>query len=295
MFPYNMLRLWGHLSWIRFGIRDRVIRALHNPDTCSSKNFVINFFGKKYKGDFATFIDWSTYYYGAYCKEELMFMRDVLSGISNPIVLDVGANIGHHTLFAALYAKEVHAFEPFPEVAKKLYEKLFTNKIDNVVVHEVGLGQANEDLPYAIPVGANTGSGSFMELTKEDTARLILPIRIGDDLIRELQLAQLDFIKMDVEGFEPQALQGLKASIKKFRPIIFFEWSANERKIQAEPKDFFPEGYSIFTFIENRPFLGLFNKKGYILIEENGSLHSDGNKVALPNEKINTLLNKKKA
>ena len=41
-----------------------------------------------------------------------------------------------------------------------------------------------------------------------------------DDLVTELDLDQVDFIKMDIEGAEPRALRGAAATLKKFRPRL---------------------------------------------------------------------------
>ena len=65
----NLLRRFGHLDWLAFGIRDRIIRYFVNPDTVEGKEFVTDFFGLQYQGNLNTFIDWSVYFYGAYEKE----------------------------------------------------------------------------------------------------------------------------------------------------------------------------------------------------------------------------------
>jgi hypothetical protein len=96
---------------------------------------------------------------------------------------------------------------------------------------------------------------------------------------------------MDIEGFEPQALNGLKETLKAFRPIIFFEWSGNERDIYYNGADLFPEQYRIFNFVPYANVFGILCKSGYRLIE-NGDLSIDGNKVALPIEKTNVFINK---
>jgi hypothetical protein len=96
---------------------------------------------------------------------------------------------------------------------------------------------------------------------------------------------------MDIEGFEPQALNGLKETLKAYRPVIFFEWSANHRDIHCNEADLFPEQYRIFNFVEYVNVFGIFRKSGYRLIE-NGGLSIDGNKVALPIEKTNLCINK---
>jgi hypothetical protein len=118
-----MLRTAGQAEWLRFGVRDRIIRFFHNPDTCSPESFIAPFFGAKYAGNFDTFIDWSVYYYGAYAKEELRLFDDFLRTMEQPVVLDVGANIGHHTLFAAMHSKEVFHLSLLQTLRKNLSKK----------------------------------------------------------------------------------------------------------------------------------------------------------------------------
>jgi len=284
----SLLRLLGHQKWIRFGIRDRIIRAFHNPDTSPSRPFIVPFFDRIYTGNFSTYIDWCTYYYGAYAGEELDVMRDVLNGTPDPVVLDVGANIGHHSLFASTIAKEVHSFEPFPKALTKLHEKIGANSITNIKVHEIGLGETSEDLPFSQPVGCNTGTGSFVDASINGLNALSLPIRVGDEYLKALRLPKIDFIKIDIEGFEPQALRGLCHTLNIYRPVVFFEWSANERKADVKLKTLFPNEYTIYNLVTGQHFLGLFQKTNYALIEDLPPFY-DGNKIAIPNERLNDI------
>src|SRR6478736_2951074 len=110
----KLLAFVGHQEWLHFGVRDRFIRLFHTSSSSGDEPFERSFFGRRYKGNLNTFIDWSVYYYGAYTKEELLCMQDFLAVVDQPVVVDVGANIGHHSLFASTIAARVHSFEPFP-------------------------------------------------------------------------------------------------------------------------------------------------------------------------------------
>jgi FkbM family methyltransferase len=193
----RVLRLFGHHQYIRFGVRDRVIRSFHNPDTAGSAEFVVPFFGATYRGNFSTFLDWSVYYYGAYAGEELRLIKEVLEPTSESVVFDVGANIGHHTLFMSRHSKQVFAFEPFEGVSKKILEKLNDNNITNVELCKFGLGENNSVENYYPPDSANTGTGSFLSDSANSTP-VKLEIKKGDDFFKERNLSRLDFIKMDV-------------------------------------------------------------------------------------------------
>jgi hypothetical protein len=146
-----ILQKIGHQQWLRFGVRYRIIRRFHNPEKCNQEVFYKKFFERIYIGDFSSLIDWSTYYFGAYCMEELMIMRDAMNGVTEPIILDIGANVGHHSLFASTIACQVHSFEPFHIVFNKLKEKIQFNKIKNITLHEIGLGEINEEISFTPP------------------------------------------------------------------------------------------------------------------------------------------------
>lgn len=283
-----MLRVLGHIEWLRFGVRDRIIRFSHNPDTCGAGDFVVPFFGATYSGNFNTFLDWSVYYYGAYAREELRLFEDFLRTISDPVVLDVGANVGHHSLFAATRSKTVLAFEPFPDVAIGLERKVAENQIPNVLLFKFALGEKNETAVYFKPEGHNTGTGSFAK-SENEAATLALPIRIGDEVLAEQEITDIHFIKIDTEGFEPFVLTGLRKVIARCRPLIFFEWTQGERKLLDQScQSLFPENYRFYNFISDTVVLGLFRKPTYRLSPLSDTW-PDGNLFAVPCEYIDHL------
>lgn len=266
---FSLLRFFGHLDWLAFGIRDNIIRYFVNPDTVEGKEFETDFFGLKYQGNLNTFIDWSVYFYGAYEKYLLFLMRDIVKGKHNPIFVDVGANVGHHSLFMSKFCQEVHSFEPYGRVKDILMSKLSINKCSNIIVHNVGLGAKNEFLDFYAPVGRNIGTGSFMaEHAKNNNIKIgKLEIVEGDFYISKLNLKKVDLIKIDVEGFEKYVLLGLRDTLKKYMPFVVMEYSGvtrNNLTIQ-ELREILPRGYSIKGISTSRRFCLLFNRMNYSL------------------------------
>lgn len=279
-----LLRVLGHQQYLRFGVRDRVIRLFHNPDTSGAGEFTVPFFGASYRGNFDTFIDWSVFYYGAYSREELLLMADVLELFNNPVVFDVGANVGHHTLFAALKCRLVYSFEPFPVVSRSIEGKIADNQLTNVRLCRFGLGTENTTAPYTPPTGANTGTGTFATANGSAEA-LNLSIRKADDFVREEGIEAIHFVKIDTEGFEPQVLTGLRETLTQQRPVVFFEWSQNERKADTPSgPDLFPQDYTFFQFVPDTVVMGIF-RKGYGLPRIT-TVWRDGNILAVPNEYV---------
>jgi FkbM family methyltransferase len=269
--PLNLLKLFGHLDWLSFGLRDRIIRYFVNPDTVEGKEFETDFFGLKYQGNLNTFIDWSVYFYGAYEKGILLLMKDIVKEKQNPIFIDVGANVGHHSLFMSKLCDEVHSFEPYGRVKDILMSKLLFSKCSNIVVHNVGLGEKSEFLDFYAPVGRNIGTGSFMaEHAKDNNIKYgKLEIVEGDLYISKLNLKRIDLIKIDVEGFEKYVLLGLRDTLEKYRPFVVMEYSKVTRDNLSlqELKEILPSGYSIRGISAYRTFCRLFNRMNYHLTD----------------------------
>lgn len=192
-----------------------------------------------------------------------MLMGDILRSIKNPIVLDIGANVGHHTLYASTVADHVHAFEPYGPVRAQLEEKIKLNGLKNVTVHAIGLGAENDLCDFYPPDSNNMGTGSFVPTDTKNPMEH-LEVRIGDDYLNIHEIDKIDFIKMDVEGFEVRALSGLQNVLCRHRPVCFFEWNQGGENVECDnPKELFPRGYEIFRFVEEQTVLGLFRKQGY--------------------------------
>lgn len=267
----NFLRKFGHMDWIAFGIRDRIIRYFVNPDTMEGKEFETDFFGLKYKGNLNTFIDWSVYFYGAYEKAILFLMRDLVKERKNSVFIDVGANVGQHSIFMSRFCSEVHAFEPYKRVSKLLISKLLYNNLPNIFVHNVGLGAKSEFLDFYAPVGCNIGTGSFVvEHAKGNNIKIgKLKIVNGDLYISKLQLKRLDLVKIDVEGFEKYVLIGLRDTLEKYRPAVIMEYSEITRDSLTiqELRGILPKAYTIKGITTNRKVCLLFNRMNYHLTD----------------------------
>ena len=245
----SCLRSIGHQSWLRFGIRDRILRFFDPPDRSVDTRFDVPFFGKRYYGSFASFIDWSVFYYGCYAPAEIRLLDDILRTLKAPIVIDVGANVGHHSLFFSTRAYRVIAFEPYPPLISRWKEQMCRNAVTNCELHEVALGHEDTVTAYTPPTPGtcNLGVGSFLE-PSAGSENVLLPIRHGDRMLQTAAVARIDFIKIDTEGFEPFVLLGLAGTLARSRPIVFFEWSAaaGSGAPHPEPLRLLPDGYKLF-------------------------------------------------
>src|SRR5688572_20482283 len=135
--------------------------------------------------------------------------------------LDVGANIGNHTLFLARHFDTVDAFEPSPRTFALL--ALNTQDVANVTVHRIGLSDREDVLSLMVPL-ENVGRGSVLH----DPAHAG-PVRqerievIPLDRVSGIEGQTIGLIKVDVEGMEAEVLRGARSTLQRCRPAVVFE------------------------------------------------------------------------
>lgn len=228
----NLLRLLARQHWLKG--RDRIIRAFCHPDRQHSRPFETDFFGLRYSGDISNFVDWSVFYYGAFAGHELQLLGQLADALRAKGKLvnffDIGANIGHHTLFMSRHADRVFSFEPFSEVRSEMSRKLSFAGVTNVTIFPIALGDQNETGSFCPPTGANQGTGTLGQNLPDNASSGTISVQVarGDDLFAANHLPPVSLIKMDVEGYETKALAGLRETLWRDRPPIFLE-------IQPEP------------------------------------------------------------
>jgi FkbM family methyltransferase len=129
----------------------------------------------------------------------------------------VGANIGVWTINLAKQNRQVHCFEPFFPSYLALCGNIFLNKVENnVLVYNCGLTEKIDKKLY-ISNDEEDNIGGVMLVEKPEGSE------INVKTIDSLNLNKLDFIKVDVEGHEYNVLKGGEETIKKYKPVIFFE------------------------------------------------------------------------
>lgn len=92
--------------------------------------------------------------------------------------------------------------------------------MSNIDINEYALGEINEN-KYIYTAGS--GTTLIKEFTENTENKINISIKKLDDVISEKQVRNIDFIKIDVEGFEFEVLKGAKHSLENFRPILFVE------------------------------------------------------------------------
>ncbi len=253
----SALRAVGHASFLPFGLRDRLIRAIQSPDNGRDQAFQVELRGMNYAGHLASYIDWFVYFYGCYEPQ----VADVLTRLAASLpagrrtVWDVGANCGHHALLMAKGAEVVHAFEPWGPVRAQLEKNAALNPQARIVVHPFGLADINENRPFHASLGGNHGIGAFEGgYTGADKAVAdVLPLRRGDDVVAEGLAPPPALIKIDVEGYEPLVLKGLAQTLARYRPLVALEYPEAGKGLYPQggsPLSLMPEKYLFYVIVD---------------------------------------------
>jgi FkbM family methyltransferase len=172
-----------------------------------------------------TFIGRSLDIYGEWCEQEMHILGQVLQ--PGQVVLDIGANIGTHTVFFAKHVGQqgaVFAFEPQRVIYQMLCANLALNNLLNVLTKQAGVGDVKTTMK--MPVFNPQAKINFgaVPLVGQTVGEPVDVTRIDD-----LEMRRCHLIKIDVEGMEAKVLLGAKETIKRFRPLLFVENDTLER------------------------------------------------------------------
>lgn len=169
-------------------------------------------------------------------------------------ILDIGANIGTHTLLFSEIGP-VHSFEP-------LYHSVVTQNVKSnslknpVKVYPYALSDEaqvrNMYLPRRMPHGLKNYGGSSMHLN-ETAAHSSTPVPVECKTLDEVYNGVPSVIKMDVENHEPYVLRGAINTIKTHKPAIIIEISNYETS--EVPKILQSFGYTNYTTPDNSNYI----------------------------------------
>lgn len=246
--------LWNK-KWIHPRNARTLYKRLSRAGAAPDFPFTKDFFGINYEGNLNNNIDFNIYYYGAFEKPLLYFLRDTMNALApaQSVFIDIGANVGQHSLFMSTCTNSVHSFEPFVKVRERLELQIANNSLRNIQVHAIGISDANTTLPFFAPTGNNKGIGSFdaNSASKGNVSIGELELVKGDDFFPAHGINKIDIMKIDVEGFEKPALKGLCETLKSTLPIIVCEVTYGESMSFTSIDELLahlPQDYALYTF-----------------------------------------------
>jgi FkbM family methyltransferase len=228
--------------------------------------------------------------YGEFSEGEVELFRQLIQ--PGWTILEVGANLGAHTVFLAKATGPrgaVYAFEPRRTVFQMLCANVALNALGNVHARQVAVGRAAAAMTAARPdhaaasVPPAAGSVIFVMpppggYSADDRLDPALPT--GDRLpviaIDSLDLPACDFIKVDAEGMEGDAIAGAEQTLRRFRPLLYVENSRQEKSASlirqllaldyrlywhlpplVNPQNYFEAGENIFAGSVSIHMLGI--------------------------------------
>lgn len=214
--------------------------------------------------------------YGEVNEQEVQLLQ-MLSAPGN-VVLDIGANLGSHTVPLARHIGPkgaVYAFEPQRIVYQMLCANIAINSLTNVEAHWAALGTTHgsvliPDIDYTRP--SNFGA---VEVSTFAVGRPVTQIML-DDFVG---LPRVDLIKIDVEGMEERVLRGGTQFFARFRPILYVENDRVERS-SGLIRYLWEMGYRLFWHLPS-----FFNPNNFRANAENAFPHLiASNMVCFPRE-----------
>lgn len=214
----------------------------------------VNREGIRYRFDISDIVSWWNYY-GFKEKEQVNLMEKIDKKM---VVFDIGANIGTFSLpFGKKVGNEgtIYSFEPFLPTFKKLQHNLSLNEVSikNVKIFNLGIGKEAGTFKFELRDANNYGMNRVSK-----NGEFEVNITTLDKFISDIQLQKIDWIKIDVEGFEYEVILGAKNLIKQFRPNFFIEINdENLRDQNSSAKDvilfFEQENFNIFSALDFKP------------------------------------------
>lgn len=175
-------------------------------------------------------VEWHITFFGTYEPELRNIFRVVLP--AGGVALDVGANVGWHTLLMAQLVGSggrVFAAEANPSVRIRLRDNLNLNNFQQTEIIPHALADSEGIVDFYGPANddPNSGNGHIIRNgEKLDHQVIRVETRQLDKIGPITSAGRLDLIKIDVEGFEWPVLRGGELIIAKFRPHIVFEYDA---------------------------------------------------------------------
>jgi FkbM family methyltransferase len=195
-----------------------------------------------------------------YVENEVRIIRRFCD--SRKASLDIGANRGQLTLFLSAVSSHVYCFEPVPWLSEYLKQRF---RGCNVSVEDCALGNVNDELLLRIPWIGNERLETRSSLVNDfanDHIRGAKVTRVDKVEIKvrrldDFRMENVGFMKVDVEGYEVQVLEGAIDTIERCRPNMLIEIEQRDHP-EKDVKD-------VFRCILDMGYSGYFVHKGKLM------------------------------
>ena len=172
------------------------------------------------------------------------------------IVFDIGANVGVICNWFAHRCEAVHAFEPHPANIETINTQIALRNMKNITLHPLAVGKENTTMK--LHVKGFHGHHSLGDVDNSPTINQIdVDVRRLDDIVAALEIKHINFLKIDVEGFEEDVLLGAQELLaNKQIDYVLFELQNTilhsiNRTSQQVLQPLFDAGYHIIDLNGN--------------------------------------------
>ena len=185
---------------------------------------------------------------------ENSIIKKAVPYIKNNIVIDIGGNSGYHTKFYAEIAKKVIVYEPVPQVFEILKNNLKSSRLENIEYNNIAVGNIMGNVNLFVDVNRLSMTS---QIPLVDSEPITVPITTLDI---EHPTENISYVKIDVEGFEWEVLQGAISLIDRCKPALLVETYLPWIEKRGQEPD------KIFKFLKNKGY-SCYSWNKYDLVE----------------------------
>lgn len=170
------------------------------------------------------------FFFGVYDVAGINFIKRTLK--PDDVFIDIGANIGTYSIAASGCLDKdkggtIYSFEPVSGVYKRLMENIELNEIDNIFSKKLAIFDEHKTIELYLSSNENLGMSSiFHHDTESGEVESVNAVKL-DDFMSENNIRKVNLIKIDIEGAEIFALNGMVNTLREFTPILLVEISEN--------------------------------------------------------------------
>lgn len=144
------------------------------------------------------------------------------------VCLDIGSNIGYYALLESKAVGKngkVIAIEPSPKNFEYLKQNIELHDIKNIQAYNFAVGDNDNEIKFVISKLSNLCYVPSDEESISESAEVIkIPLKRIDTFVLEKKIDRIDFIRMDVEGYEVKLFEGMWDTLRKYKPLIQMEF-----------------------------------------------------------------------
>lgn len=166
---------------------------------------------------------------------ELHYLKDIIH--EGDLCIDIGANLGYYSFFMSKYAGKtgkVFAVEPIPIFAEIWKKNVAKTKIDNLTLLPYALGETNKNVKMGMPViDGVLHHGMTKVICDDSNYEKVFDVQMRNPKELFDSLEKIDFIKVDIEGYESVVFENMKDIIAKHKPLIQSELGGIENRTKS--------------------------------------------------------------